>query len=236
MKKYPDDLTGMKFEKLTVLYEQEPVIGRDGRKRRIYLCQCDCENKTILPVKRDHLFSGNTKSCGCKEPKRVIEYNNYDLTGKYGIGWTTNTNEPFYFDFEDYDKIKNHRWYECQGYVLTSFNSEHPRMHRFLLNAKEEERIDHINRNRKDNRKENLRFCTQQENNCNHTLRKNSNSGITGVYWHKNSNRWVIYVGDKYLGYQKDKTEAIKVRLRAEKEMFGDFAPQRHLFDEYGIN
>ena len=36
------------------------------------------------------------------------KYNRYDLSGEYGIGWTTNTNHVFYFDLEDYEKIKDY--------------------------------------------------------------------------------------------------------------------------------
>ena len=39
------------------------------------------------------------------------KYNKYDLTGKFGIGYTSK-GEEFYFDLEDYDKIKNHLWYK----------------------------------------------------------------------------------------------------------------------------
>ena len=39
------------------------------------------------------------------------KYNRYDLESQeYGIGWTSNTNEEFWFDKEDYDKIKNYCW------------------------------------------------------------------------------------------------------------------------------
>ena len=41
-----------------------------------------------------------------------VKYNKYDLLGSFGVGWTTNTNKEFWFDLEDYDKIKDYCWAE----------------------------------------------------------------------------------------------------------------------------
>ena len=68
---------------------------------------------------------GHTKSCGClNNEKRSLlgknskKYNKYNLNGEYGIGWTSNTNEEFYFDLEDYDKIKDYCWFlDNRGYI-----------------------------------------------------------------------------------------------------------------------
>lgn len=71
----------------------------------------------------------------------------YDLTGEYGIGWTSNTNKEFYFDIEDYDKIKDYCWYENDGgYVVTQRNRKTIRMHRLILNLspKDDIQVDHI--------------------------------------------------------------------------------------------
>ena len=58
--------------------------------------------------------------------------------------------------------------------------------------------------------------------------------------WNKTNNNWNTYIKingkRKYLGSFSSKTEAIRARLKAEKEYFGEFSPQKHLFEEYGIN
>jgi hypothetical protein len=60
-----------------------------------------------------------------------------------------------------------------------------------------------------------------------------------GVNWDNNRSKWRsrIYFDKKRLelGFFANKEEAIYVRLRAEKEYYGEFAPQHHLFEEYGI-
>ena len=106
------DLTGQQFGRLTVIKRVEDKVQENGRRRVQWLCQCNCENQTMIVVRGENLKNGSTKSCGClaKEVRSKIhkKYNQYDLSGEYGIGWTSNTNEEFYFDLEDYNKIKNY--------------------------------------------------------------------------------------------------------------------------------
>lgn len=47
--------------------------------------------------------------------------------------------------------------------------------------------------------------------------------------------RIVLDKKDIYLGRYSNKEDAIKARLEAEIKYFGEFAPQRHLFEQYGI-
>ena len=58
--------------------------------------------------------------------------------------------------------------------------------------------------------------------------------------WNKQNKKWTASIRinnkQKYLGSFIDKTEAIKTRLNAELKYYGEFAPQRHLFQEYEIN
>lgn len=95
-------------------------------------------------------------------------------------------------------------------------------MHRFITNCPKGLVVDHINRNPADNRRCNLRICTQFENNKN---RSNNTSGTIGVTWHSKSKKWRATIeknGKRYeLGEFKDKDKAIQARLKAEQELFG---------------
>ena len=77
--------------------------------------------------------------------------------------------------------------------------------------------IDHINRNRADNRLENLRECPnkQRDNMQNLGLRSDNVSGATGVHWFKRLNTWQIYINANgkriNLGYCKDLEKAKKI-------------------------
>lgn len=112
MVKVREDLTGKRFGRLTVLEQAEDYIKPNGEHEAMWLCQCDCGNqKIILGTSLRH---GRTKSCGCfdKETSAIQgklnkKYNTYDLSGEYGIGYTSK-GEEFYFDLEDYDKIKDY--------------------------------------------------------------------------------------------------------------------------------
>jgi hypothetical protein len=97
--------------------------------------------------------------------------------------------------------------------------------------------IDHINGNKLDNRKSNLRPATPSQNAMNrHNIPK---SGYIGVYKRKDNDKWSakICINYKtiYLGSFNNLEDAIKARLKAEKEYFGEFAPQKDLFEKYGI-
>ena len=50
------------------------VLGQNNNNK-LWICQCSCENKTIVEVKRGHLTSGNTKSCGCILRENIIKKN-----------------------------------------------------------------------------------------------------------------------------------------------------------------
>ena len=170
------------------------------------------------------------------------KYNIYQLNDSFGIGIASNCNEEFYFDLEDYDKIKEYCWYKdfSNGYIKTKTpDNKWIYMHRLVTNN-QYKIVDHINRNKLDNRKENLRNTTKRQNvlNRNGVVSTNT-SGITGVYFDNKRNKWraQICVDDKikYLGIFINKEDAIKARLQAEQKYFKEFAPQKHLFKQYGI-
>jgi len=90
----------------------------------------------------------------------------------------------------------------------------------FMHYGIEPDNIDHINHDGMDNRIENLRSVTHQENMKNKTLQSNNKSGVNGVSWFKNMNKWVakIKVGNKrkHLGYFLDFNDAVRARKLAE--------------------
>lgn len=164
------------------------------------------------------------------------------MSGEYGIGWTTNTNEKFYFDLEDFDKIKNICWSVTTNkngykYLHGRDNGKLIKMHKLIVDY---DLVDHNNRNPLDNRKSNLRYASKAENNQNHKLRKDNTSGVSGVSWDKKSSKWVARININTnqrisLGTYSNFNEAVIARLKAEQQYYGDFAPQKHLYKKYGI-
>ena len=229
--KYFKDLTGLKFGRLTVLEQTESRIGKNRKTLTFWKCLCECGN--IVEVYSGSLTSGLTTSCGCFQKEKAKENglkykrdNIYDLTQKYGIGYLYNSTEKFYFDIEDYDKIKNYYWtINNNGYVITGgANNPNILMHRLVLDVSNEYEVDHINHNTNDNRKENLRIVTRSQNQMNLSLKSNNTSGVTGVYFDNTHNYWVSKIQDSILGYFSDFDEAVKMRKEAEKIYFGEYS------------
>lgn len=216
--------------------EKAKITKKYGSKK--WICQCDCENKTIRSVREGDLKNGSSASCGC-DKKGIIKFNKetktkinkYDLSGEYGIGWTSNTNKEFYFDLEDYDKIKDYGWREkTTGKTSKGVNkvyistSSRILLHRLILNAPEDKQVDHKNHNTFDNRKSNLRLCSLSENTLNKTPKEGT---IPGVF-QKGKGKWgarIQYKRKLYnLGTFDTKEEAIKARKEKEEELFGEFS------------
>ena len=231
-----ESIIGKRFYMLTVLEQVEDKVGTDGRHRDRYLCVCDCGNKCL--VTGQLLKRGTTKSCGCLKKEtgnKNRRFNQYDMSGDFGIGYTRNNNEPFYFDKEDFDKIKDYCWSICKnkkdGYVkLCSRDIKSKKFvsfHQIVFGKN----VDHINRNTLDNRKENLRFANNTEQNYNKDLRKNNTSGFTGVYFDKCSNKYRARIKNKgkiyYSKACQTKEEAIQERLKLEQKFCGEFLPKR---------
>lgn len=90
--------------------------------------------------------------------------------------------------------------------------------------------VDHINRDRADNRFCNLRLATRSQNNIARPPQLNNTSGISGVAFNIGCKKWVAYLdsnyGRKHLGVFLTKEEAIKARLNAAKNLYGAFAPE----------
>lgn len=210
---------------------------RSGCKSAVWLCKCDCGN--FVEVVGIDLRSGHTKSCGCihseqlaNRNKEMAKENVWDITSKeYGIGYTSK-GEEFYFDKEDFGKIKDYYWMiNGNGYVVTSNNKKH--MHRLIMGIDENSwtnvQVDHIKENqRNNNRKNNLRVATPSQNGMNKSMYSNNTSGCTGVYWNKSRNRWNVIIQvnkkPKYIGMYKNFEDAKRVRKEAEDKYYGEFS------------
>jgi len=81
--------------------------------------------------------------------------------------------------------------------------------------------VDHINGNKQDNRIENLRDVTVSENSRNQKLGPRNTSGVVGVSWDKNLNKWVVTITAEkrlWLGSYKEFNQAVSVRKEAESK------------------
>lgn len=143
-------------------------------------------------------------------------------------------------DNEDVTSLKNHVWGINKCWNKNT--NKHPRfyagcnmgrgssllMHRFIMNAGKGVVVDHINGDEQDNRKENLRICSQRENCENSKERINNISGQKGVCWDSTHKNWIAYIKikkcNRRLGYYNDINKATRARRLAEIRYFSEYA------------
>ena len=133
-------------------------------------------------------------------------------------------------DVEDMELIEPYRWYLNSGYACADnpngkgkgFHKVY--MHRLIMSALKGLVVDHINGNKLDNRRDNLRVCTPAQN------AKNRSGAIpTGMHYMKSRGMWVAQITNNRehicLGYFKTAAEAAASYRTASKLLFKDFSP-----------
>ena len=117
------------------------------------------------------------------------------------------------------------------GYEIVSHGFYQNTYHRivFWLSTGEDPKyIDHKDGNPKNNSIENLRACTQSQNNANTGINKVNTSGYKGVTWNKSCGKWHAQIKDHkkrvYLGVYDDIKEAAKAYDDAAIRIYGEFA------------
>lgn len=194
---------GDRFGRLT-------IIERLDSTKSIYRCKCDCGK--IKDVYKNNLVHGRTTSCGCRHKEVVSnlfsKQNDFTFVDDYVVGKASNTGNEFFIDLADYEKVKGFCWHEMKnGYIATK-GKTCTTLHRFLMNPPDDLVIDHLNHNRKDNRRKNLRVCTVKQNNQN---RANPPIGIQIKQQGKRTYYHVVIKG-KYVGTYKDYERAKEAR------------------------
>lgn len=137
-------------------------------------------------------------------------------------------------DDEDFELLSQWKWQLYSGgYARRSYRkngkSMNVAMHRFILKLPKGLYTDHINGNRLDNRKENLRVCSYRENAYNRVKRTGTSSIFKGVYWHKHNKAWLTGIRLKegklkVVGYFKNEIHAAMAYDIWAKELYGEFA------------
>lgn len=140
-------------------------------------------------------------------------------------------------DREDYEKVGYYTWYCHRGYVVRTQKVNGKKkmlyMHREILRPPAHLVVDHINGNKLDNRRSNLRVCTRGENvrNMRQTMtrkRADKHSKYKGVYWVKGTKKWAAQIRvnkrQLHLGYFEREEDAAAAYDQAAQQYFGEFA------------
>ena len=245
------DLTGQIFGRWKALYQIENAVNSRGWRKNMWMRECQCEKHTRKAVDAYHLINRYSQSCGClrkessknnglklrgKDNLKNRRENTYDLSNEdYVIGYTQSGKE-FYFDKEDFDLVSRYCWDidNSTGYAKTIDRANKTGklyLHRLVMGCTKGDGIiiDHIDRNRIDCRKKNLRFVNDIQSAINKGIKSNNTSGKVGVSWSEDRNKWESYITVNkkrlHLGMFDDFEEAEKVRMEAEEKYFGEYNP-----------
>lgn len=146
---------------------------------------------------------------------------------------TSNTRREILVDAEDFESLNKYTWYEdingyaARGTYLSGGQVKYA-MHRALMNPPKDMQIDHINRMKLDNRRDNLRICTNSENQRNKISTVNSTSQYKGVSYNPQRRKWVAVIGLNkktiWIGrFDKESDAALAYNKKA-KDLHGEFA------------
>lgn len=130
-------------------------------------------------------------------------------------------------DGEDAELVSRYEWRLRKGYVAAGTSTNLLYLHRLVMRAPARQDIDHRNHDPLDNRKKNLRFCSNSQNQANRG-KVRARSGIKGVHWHAQQQKWQVQVkcqGKAYhVGLFTDDIAAGRAYLKKARELFGEFA------------
>ncbi len=156
-------------------------------------------------------------------------------------------------DDADYEQLKGFSWHmNSYGYaqrcvakrIAGKREAKTFSMAREIMKAPSDLQVDHINHDKLDNRKENLRLCSQAENLLNKPFNNGKNYLVKGVYYRKGRRQWYVVLEAKgirhYVGSYLSQIEAICAYNKAAKKYHGEFAylnpiPENDVFIDIDI-
>ena len=248
---YERDISGKVYGGLTVLSYCDT---KSSHSRWLCKCNCGNEEVfSISQLKRRKNLMCSQCVEKYKDIRNVISEENLDSNGilinivqstqrkqnKYEIqNDETIINDKIIVDSKFMDYLKSFDRYigiDSRGYAYFSYCGQNVYLHRLLTKTslffdmsgkdKDMEIIDHINRNRCDNRIKNLRMIKKSENPINCSVYSNNKSGHKGISWLERLQKWQVNIQHKkinyYVGVFENIDDAILARKRAEIDLFG---------------
>lgn len=127
---------------------------------------------------------------------------------------------------EDFDFLSQFNWQADPTFMIKAHGVG--LMTRLIMQAPPDREVDHIDGNRLNNQRNNLRLATSAENKCNRGPRKDCKSGFKGVSWHGQRKKWTARIKANgsyhHLGLFQDIKEAVLAYNDAARKYHGEFA------------
>lgn len=147
----------------------------------------------------------------------------------------TNSDKKVSVDADNFERLSKYKWHLCaNGYPCRSIyesstqKTKHSTMHREIMAAQKGEQVDHIDRNRLNNTRGNLRICNSSENGCNTGKRREGDSEYKGIHLDKRRKKWraeIQFENNVYnIGSYADEAEAARARDGAALYFHKEFA------------
>lgn len=180
------DWSGRRFGSLTVTGRAESGFTSSGVELARWECRCDCGNTTTSWA--SHLRAGNTKSCGCG---RKLAGRSGAPPAIRGERWVALGHDRFARVSEsDFDKVEKATWHlDSTGYPAARINGRTMRLHAVLLPTAHGF-VDHIDGDKLNNTRGNLRVASLAESARNQTARSGSRSRFKGVDFVRGVGKW----------------------------------------------
>ena len=215
------DLTGRQFGRLTVLRE----ANRGNNGGSTWICRCSCGN--IEAFKGNRLLSGHNKRCG-ECGYGMFEFFDNDRR----VRCVLPHGKGFIFDSEDLSLVCQFKWFiDALGYPKTSAGICGPsgkHLHTLLMNPEKGMLVDHVDGNKLNNCRDNLRVCSHAQNIQNQKISVRNTSGYKGVSYDKSRRKWTAYITAlrkrHFLGRFNTAKEAALAYDKAASFYFGEFA------------
>ena len=132
-------------------------------------------------------------------------------------------------DDDDFECVSQYKWtLQSGGYVRTFVGKSVLYLHRLVMGASGKLEIDHIDRNKLDCRKSNLRFATRTQNSANKDCNKGNPIKVKGVRWDDTRNKYLARIGydgiTKNLGRYVNLIDAARAYNEAAIRIYGEYA------------
>lgn len=139
----------------------------------------------------------------------------------------TTQDNSILIDDGDFDLVSRHRWYLTNGHATTVVNGKTVYIQRLIL-GEPDGVVDHINKNKLDNQRRNLRVLSPSQMRMVDGPRRGGTSSFKGVSWSANRQRWVACITiageNRQLGYYDNEVAAAQAYDDAARQHYGEIA------------